>query len=444
MLTRIEIDGFKTFERFSLDLQPFTAIVGPNASGKSNLFDALKFLSLLVQTDIRGAMQGLRGEPEELFRRTASRTATGMSFAVEVLLGATGVDPFGTEYQIPARRVRYQVTLGLGGSHDGTAKRMVVREETCVPLAAKEETAAFVRDAGVAYGGRKSAFIEMNETRDGINIRQDGPRKSGVPRRLSLRDATQTALSTITTAEFPHLHALREILSNIRFLEINPRAARDTNDRFEDRVLRADASNLAAVLAHLKAETADVEYPNGVLTDIATDLAWLIPSVRGLTIEDDPAQRTYAFGLEFVGDLTFSSRVISDGTLRLLSLLTVLNDPSRRGSLCFEEPENGIHEGRISYLIELLRKSTGVATAPNGRSFQIILNSHSPKVMEALHDTEIVAADSVVEIDRNSGTRASRTRMRTGVRPIGDIIDPERTLTRFEVDRLLRQRTDAA
>lgn len=39
MLTRIEIDGFKTFHNFSLDLSPFLVIVGQNASGKSNLFD---------------------------------------------------------------------------------------------------------------------------------------------------------------------------------------------------------------------------------------------------------------------------------------------------------------------------------------------------------------------------------------------------------------------
>ena len=69
MITRIEIDGFKTFDRFALDLRPFTAVVGPNASGKSNLFDAIKFVSRLAQTDIRDAMQELRGRPEELFRR---------------------------------------------------------------------------------------------------------------------------------------------------------------------------------------------------------------------------------------------------------------------------------------------------------------------------------------------------------------------------------------
>src|SRR5487761_1930747 len=104
MLTRIEIDGFKTFERFSLDLAQLTAIVGPNASGKSNLFDALRFLSLLAQYDIRTAMQGLRGEPEELFRQTPSGNSDCMSFAVEVLLSRKGVDAFGTNYETPARR----------------------------------------------------------------------------------------------------------------------------------------------------------------------------------------------------------------------------------------------------------------------------------------------------------------------------------------------------
>jgi predicted ATP-dependent endonuclease of OLD family len=44
MLTRIEIDGFKTFRDFALDVPPFLVVLGRNASGKSNLFDAIQFL----------------------------------------------------------------------------------------------------------------------------------------------------------------------------------------------------------------------------------------------------------------------------------------------------------------------------------------------------------------------------------------------------------------
>ena len=184
--------------------------------------------------------------------------------------------------------------------------------------------------------------------------------------------------------------------------------------------------------------------PNGVLSDIAADLASLIPSVSRLEIQNDPNRRQYSFSLGFTGDLSFSSRVISDGTLRLLALLTVLNDPNRRGTLCFEEPENGVHEGRVPMLVEFLRNAANASVDPEVPSFQILLNTHSPKVMGALHDSEIVAADSVVGIDPTTRVRSTKTRMRTGITSVGDMLEPEKHLSRFEVEHLLQHSTDAA
>lgn len=134
MLTRIEISGFKTFDNFGLDLRPLTAIVGPNASGKSNLFDALRFLSLLAQRDIRTAMQDLRGKPEELFRQSPSGNSESITFAIEVLLSRKGVDAFGTTYDTPAQRLRYELQLGLSRGSDGLPKGVIVREEKCVQI----------------------------------------------------------------------------------------------------------------------------------------------------------------------------------------------------------------------------------------------------------------------------------------------------------------------
>lgn len=373
MLTRIEIDGFKTFEAFSLDLEPLTAVVGPNASGKSNLFDALRFLSLLSQYDIRTAMQGLRGEPEELFRQTPTGSSDHMSFAVEVLLSRKGVDAFGTSYETPAQRLRYELKLGLVQTSAGVPRGIFVRNEKCRPIARKEDRATFLHNAKLNRNARVNPFIELADGGDVILVRQDGRQKHGRPMQLSLKEASRTALSTITTAEFPHLYALREALTSIRFLEINPRAARSANDRFEDRVLKPDASNLAAVLAHLREKTANELRPDGVLSDIAADLASLISSVRRLRIRNDTNERQYSFSLEFDGDLVFSSRVISDGTLRLLALLAILNDPDRQGTLCFEEPENGVHEGRVPMLVEFLRGAANVSTDVDVPSFKFCL-----------------------------------------------------------------------
>lgn len=444
MITRLEISGFKTFEDFEVDLQPFAALVGPNASGKSNLFDALRFVSLLAKHDIRHAMQGLRGEPEELFRRTPEGVANRMKFAVEVLVPRKGSDAFGTEYEVPAQRLRYELHLGILMGSDGTPRRVQVVRELCRPIAKSEDRdRAFLKSIKINYT-RVSPFIRMNEEKNAIEVKQDGRQKHGRPVTLSLKEASRTALSTITTAEFPHLYAVREALSNISFLEINPQAARLDNDRFDEPRLKPDASNLAAVLARLKEETGSQERPDGALADIAADLASLIPSVSRLESLSNVAQRQYAYNVCFTDDLSFSSRVISDGTLRLLALLTLLNDPERQGTLCFEEPENGVHEGRIPALVQFLRQSAIVSENPEIPSFQVLIATHSPKVMACLQDNEIVAADVVSIVEPQTKKRTVRTRMRTGVQPVGDLYDPERHLVRAEIEALLQRSVDAA
>jgi hypothetical protein len=58
----------------------------------------------------------------------------------------------------------------------------------------------------------------MSENGEAILIRQHGPQKRGSPMRFSLKEASRTTLSTIRTAKFLHLNALRDVLTNIRFL----------------------------------------------------------------------------------------------------------------------------------------------------------------------------------------------------------------------------------
>lgn len=442
MLTRIEIDGFKTFEGFKLDLRPFTAIVGPNASGKSNLFDAMQLLAALADHDIHTAMQGLRGEPEEFFRQTKDGLSDSIKFAVEVFLDSEGTDDFGRSYKVPAQRLRYELVLGIRHGRDGGPRGVFVRDESCSAMKRIEDHATYLASRRPSYGRYATPFIRKDEAGDALLVRQDGPSKSGNPMRLSLKEAARTALSTITTAEFPHLYALRKALRAVRFLEINPTAARSVNDRFEKTTLNPSASNLAAVLNRLRDQTKNEKRPDGVLADIATDLSALIPSVCNVKVQSDD-QRQYSFSVGFTNDMSFSSRVISDGTLRILALLTILNDPDRRGTLCFEEPENGVHEGRIPTLIDILRNATKIDPDPTQVTFQVVLNTHSPKVMAALEDTEIVAADVVTMVDPTSMGRTSRTRMRTGVKVSGDLVEPERYLVRAEVDRLLQRAGDA-
>src|SRR5262245_51479905 len=111
MLTRIEIDGLKTFEQFVLDLEPLTVLAGANASGKSNLFEASQLLSQLAGATLPEALQGLRGQPDDLFRAVNGSTSDRISLAVEVLLDPQVSDSWGRQASLSHTRARYEVVL---------------------------------------------------------------------------------------------------------------------------------------------------------------------------------------------------------------------------------------------------------------------------------------------------------------------------------------------
>ncbi|GAB0114296.1 AAA family ATPase [Acidisoma sp. C75] len=444
MITRIEIDGFKTFHKFSADLRPFVAVVGPNAAGKSNLFDALKFLSRLAQVDVRTAMQELRGEPEELFRQTPSGIQTVMSFAIEVLLPARGVDDFGAAFETPAQRLRYEITIEMREEAHG----IFVTHEDCRVIRAEDDKMAFPTPTKISRSGRKTPFLETEKDAQGrariFTIRQDGVADSGTSKRgnplqLPAAEASRSALSTIATSEFRHLYAFKKLIAGPQFLEINPSEARKANDRFEAKRLKSNASNLAASLAEIQRLSTTENRPTGAIADISADLAMLIPQVKSVRVLDDPKSREYAFSVEVRDGISFSSRVISDGTIRLLALLTVIDDPNRQGILCFEEPENGVHEGRIPDLINLLREATK-AQDEDGDYFQVLLNTHSPAVMRALQPEEVLFADMVRSMPADGDTSQIRTRMRR-IASYKGLFDDEHHLYPAKVEELLRNRT---
>lgn len=443
MITRIEIDGFKTFHKFSADLSPFVAVVGPNATGKSNLFDALKFLSRLAQVDVRQAMQELRGEPEELFRQTPSGNQTAMMFAIEVLLPVSGVDDFGASFETPAQRLRYEITIEMREDPHG----IFVTHEDCRVIRFEDDKIAFRTPAKISRSGRKTPFLETEKDAQGrsrvFTIRQDGVAESGISKRgnplqLPAAEASRSALSTIATSEFRHLYALKKLIAGPQFLEINPSEARKSNDRFEDRRLRSNASNLAASLSEIQRLSANENRPTGAIADISADLAMLIPQVRSVRILEDAKSREYAFDVEVRDGTSFSSRVISDGTIRLLALLAVIDDPNRQGILCFEEPENGVHEGRIPDLIALLREATEVQEE-EGDYFQVLLNTHSPAVMRTLRSEEVLFADMVRSLPAEGDVSQVRTRMRR-IAPSRGLFDDEHHLYPDKVEEILRNR----
>lgn len=432
MLTRIEIDGFKSFEKFSMDIGTFQVILGQNATGKSNLFDAIRLLSQLAGNDLRTAIKELRGEPYELFRMHANgKPGLKMVFAVEMLLESRVSDPWGQEVEISHTRVRYEVEIERRVDPKGI-ERLVISKEAALPILARDDKWLTNRKLSKRF---KEQFMKYGRRKEWLNTNEDAGKRSfaisqdgRAGRTRSAEAAEATVLSSITSAEYPHLYAIREEMRSWRFLQLDPVVLRRPSSFTAQEVLDPDGANLATVLARIQSETSSEKWPKGVLADIQADLASLIVGVVGLSVTKDERNREFQIDISMRDGAVFSSRVASDGTLRVLALLTLLHDPKHHGLVCFEEPENGIHPFRLKAVIKRLRELvTDIADEEieeGDQLSQILLNSHSPVVLSCLEDNESMFADVVSIKEQDTGDMNRKTRLRK-VKTQGELLPQE-------------------
>jgi predicted ATPase len=431
VLTRIEIDGFKTFKDFALDVPPFLAVIGPNAVGKSNLFDALQFLRDVTDRGLAAAVQAARGGLDDLFRRRGdgSQVRT-MRLAVEVLLDAEARDSWGTEVDLTQTRIRYELVISWQIDRHGNSRLLVDHEEVR-PLRRSHRNLQKAWRASAVFmdthvrAKRVSPFLETTDDPQRgrvFQIRQDSVQ--GRPRPAS--SAEETVLSSMTSAEFKHLYALRQEILSLRRLQLEPQALRLPGERFGDDYLRPDGGNLARVLSRIRSETATDARPNGLLDDISTDLSALIPGVTGFAVDENTQTRKWQVSVFGRDEGPYPATVASDGTLRVLALLTALYDPRYRGVLCFEEPENGVHPAQLRRLVRFLKDlvTDPAAVEPDGPLSQVLLNSHSPLVLEAVNSSDCILLEPLSLIETGASGESVRSRVTDYRRVVDDSGQP--------------------
>ena len=384
MITQIEIDGFKTFKDFKVELAPFQVIVGPNGSGKSNLFDALHLLSRLAELDLRSAFQELRGDPNELFTKGAPENR--IRFAVEMLVDRRVRDRLGIEVELKDTRLRYELEIIKYISNNGLTELRITNEALKTISAEQDHWAKKHRVPSLTEKPRNlistvlsppHAVRNVDELESSmiltIRLYPDSVKNS--IRHVVAERAEGTVLSSITNAEYSHAFAAREELRSWRFLHLNPEELRQPGSTQAARFLSPEGKNLPTTLARMQAED---EY---VLTDISRDMANLVRGIFKISVEHDKASDKYVIYAETSDQQTFSAQVLSDGTLRLLALATLRNDPQFHGVLCLEEPEDGVEPLHLKVMARMLREmATDFRDSQQLEEplRQILVTSHSP------------------------------------------------------------------
>jgi len=406
MLTRLQVQGFKNLVDVDVSFAPFTCIAGANGVGKSNLFDAILFLSALADKTLLEAVTGVRQETSSanagrIFTRNESGQVSEMSLVAEMIVPATALDDLDQPAQATITTLRYALCLRLHPNGDKQMPRIELVSEELGYLArgGARQGLGFARQHGawfesVARGARRSPFISTDTTPEGrvVKVHEDSGHQ-GRSRKLKAETLQRTLLSTINTAENPTALVARREMQSWRLLQLEPsflRAPDDLNARAQiDENGRGLPATLNRLIADQAADAASVR------AELTNRLGELVDDVRDVRVAVDRNRETLTLFVTDRSGAEFSARDLSDGTLRFLALSALQIDPTWQGVVCMEEPENGMHPARISAILELLQDIASDITRPVGDANplrQVLVNTHSPELVQLAPEDAVLFA----------------------------------------------------
>jgi predicted ATPase len=455
MLTRLKVNGFKNLVNIDVRFGPFTCIAGPNAVGKSNLFDAIRFLSALSNQTLMDAALSVRsetvsdGDVRNIFHRVGDTMAEKMSFEVEMIAPAEAVDDLGQVGRPTANHLRYTLELRYregastwGHSHGPLE---VVKEEL-VHIHVKDAPRSLLfdhspgqwRNSALRIHRRGMPFISTRGKADSrvIHVHQD----SGGGGRTVKDPASQprTVLCVANASESPTALCARREMESWRMLQLEPSALREPDSVNAPPHLAANGLHLPATLYRLaKAHGAEGEEAGIVHPGVADRLAHLVTDVVGVEVDLNEVRELLTVVATGKDGTRHPARSLSDGTLRFLALVVMQMDPLNRGLICLEEPENSIHPGRIAAVVELLQD---IPTDPARRISdqnslsQVIVNTHSPAVVLQVPDDSLLIAESLADRSSKGSFRKAvfghlPNTWRDKIDPPGRIVPKDRLLS---------------
>ena len=263
MLTRLKVSGFKNLVDVDIPFGPFTCIAGANGVGKSNLLDAISFLSALAERPLIEAAlnvrdeEGRTGDVSSIFHRVGESHDPTISFEAEMIVPSEGVDDFGQSASASITFLRYK--LGLGYKREETrgtlgAIELLHEELAHIKIGDAKKRLKFPHDdvwrrSAVTGQRRTRWFISTEPENKVIKIHQDG--SSGNPRRLSLASNVPRTAVSGANAESPTAMLAKREMQSWRRLQLEPSALRKPDPFTAPTKMGSDGSHLAAALYDL-------------------------------------------------------------------------------------------------------------------------------------------------------------------------------------------------
>lgn len=368
----------KTFENQKNDPLPrLIAVIGPNGSGKSSLMDAFGFLGDCLRIGVEDAcdLPG-RGGFENLRTR-----------------GQDGPIQFEIYFrqEKKARPISYslQVDLDITGKPCVTYERLRQRRKG--------------QNRGWPY-----SFLEISNGKGFVwsgesNEEEEGNEKEAV----ELDDRQSLGITTLgNLRNHPRIVQFRRFLEDWYLSYFVPDLARGMPVAGAQKHLSRTGDNLANFIQYMEREQR--KNFTGVLQSVSRK----IPGVQQITHRrSEDGRLLIQFNDRGYQD-PFYAKDMSDGTLKMLAYLLLLEDPDPAPLIGIEEPENGLHHQLLEPLAREMREHAG------GRRHgsQIFLTTHSPFLVDALDPSEVW----ILEKTKEGFSEAHRAADLPGVKELND------------------------
>lgn len=329
-LPSIRIKGYRPFEDILIRLKPLQILVGANGSGKSSLFEFLRFVRDACYQEI----------PPEIVEGTIGQQ----------IFHKPGPDKLWWSAEIDLKE---QVPLYYQGElmgPVGSTKVIFERVRTKEPL----------------HEGFKSGYTFLN-FQNGKGVVRDPKDRQFKRKQWDLKKPNQLGLGAITDSTLVTLFNLREYIRGWRFynsFNINNEKIRKSVPTSQEPVLHEDAGNLSAVLFNLM-----TEHPES-FNELKAVIKSAIPGFKDLNVKarGGPGE-VIAFWQEKAIDTDLSLADLSDGTLRFIAWATLCVMPSPPTLICIDEPDQGVHPRTLPILAGLFEKAS--------QRTQVILATHA-------------------------------------------------------------------
>lgn len=362
--------NFKNYSEASINLYSnLTLLIGKNGSGKSNLIEGVELLAALAEgrplhemVD-RGPLQGagvVRGGIHNCVKFGQENFS----------LGFDGRIPFLGK----SERFDYRITVSVDPFPRVIEEYLTVGRRTI-----------FSADAERADGMLSTMYD--NFARGGVKPRKNlwGDR-SVISRYAELTDSNEAGDPDKKLKAIKIVGIICRYMQSSFIFDPNPKLMRDYV-RSGQHTLLKDASNLSAVLQSLYW---DMNLPASLLPpgkkpkDEPYPIERILSVVR--QIPEEPflkfdfvttQQMDVLFGI-VVDEKTIDARLMSDGTLRIIAVITALESIDSGSRVVIEEFDNGLHPSRAEVLIKAIMEIV------SRRKLNVLISTHNPASLNCL------------------------------------------------------------